>query len=237
MSLRSLPFPLKILATCFLFTVGTGYLFAILYLYIIDLEPHSQPRLGIIQSVIVKYYGKRGGSRLEAVLNGSMGQHVTSVEKQRMIQWLREGAREAEFVDIQPILKQSCTSCHSAQSGLPIAALDSYAEVAQYTAEDSGQSFKNLVRVSHIHLFGMSFIFMLTSSIFALSTLPVILRSTLIAVPFLAIWIDIGSWWFTKYEPMFAYTVIAGGILMGLSLAAQVGVSLYEIWLTKSFLR
>lgn len=36
--------------------------------------------------------------------------------------------------------------------------------------------------------------------------------------------------WFTKNEPIFAYTVIASGALMGLSLALQIGISLYEMW-------
>ncbi|MBI4714587.1 MAG: hypothetical protein HY760_01335 [Nitrospirae bacterium] len=45
--------------------------------------------------------------------------------------------------------------------------------------------------------------------------------------------VDIGSWWFTKWEPVFAYTVIIGGILMGFSLAAQILIPLWEMWLKK----
>ena len=59
------------------------------------------------------------------------------------------------------------------------------------------------------------------------------IKSALIGIPFIAIWVDIGSWWFTKYEPAFAYTVIGGGILMGLALAIQIGVSLFEMWLVR----
>lgn len=55
-----------------------------------------------------------------------------------------------------------------------------------------------------------------------------------VAVPFLAIWRAIGSWWFTKNEPIFAYTVIAGGALIGLSLALQIGISLVEMWGARS---
>ena len=55
----------------------------------------------------------------------------------------------------------------------------------------------------------------------------------LIAIPFVAIWLDIGSWWFTKFKPLFAYTVIGGGALMGLSLAAQISLSLYEMWVPR----
>ncbi len=105
--------------------------------------------------------------------------------------------------------------------------------VSAFTAVDLGQSVRSLVLVSHIQLFGMSYIFMLTSLIFAFSDISRLIRSALIAIPFMAIWLDIGSWWFTKYEPLFAYTVIVGGILMGLSLAGQIGVSLYEMWLAK----
>jgi len=60
-----------------------------------------------------------------------------------------------------------------------------------------------------------------------------LVAASLVAVPFLAIWMDIGSWWFTKNEPIFAYTVIAGGTLMGLSLSLQIGISLVEMWGTR----
>jgi len=232
-TLRTVPLPLRVLATCFLLTIGVGYLFALAYLYLIDFEPHRKPSLGVVQAVILKYYGNREGSRLEAALQGSMGAKVNLGEKQEILQWLRQGAREAEFTKIQPILQRACITCHSRESGLPISPLTSYAEVSQYTAVDLGQSIKSLVRVSHIHLFGMSFIFALTSMIFAFSQTSPLFRSVLIAIPFFAILLDIASWWLTKYEPLFAYTVIVGGVLMGLSLAGQITISLYEMWVPR----
>ncbi len=44
---------------------------------------------------------------------------------------------------------------------------------------------------------------------------------------------DIGSWWFTKYlDPaFFAYVVVIGGAGMGLALAAQIFISLWEMWI------
>jgi hypothetical protein len=111
--------------------------------------------------------------------------------------------------------------------------LTSYAEASTYTEVDLGQSIKSLVRVSHVHLFGMSFIFVLTSLIFVFSEIPASVRALLVAIPFLAIWLDIGSWWFTKHNPIFAYIVIGGGVLMGLSLALQIGVSFYEMWFAR----
>ena len=230
MILRTLSLPFKVLATFFLLAMGISYLFALTYLYLIDVEPHTKHGMGLVPSVIIKYYGQRDASRLEAALRGPMGEYATDTQKKQLVQWIRQGASEAEFVKVQPILKQTCGECHSASGGMPAPSLMSYAEVAPYAAVDMGESIKALVRVSHIHLFGMSFIFMLTSLIFAFSETSAMFRAVLIAIPFLAIWLDIGSWWFTKYQPVFAYAVIGGGILMGVSFALQVGISLYEMW-------
>ena len=113
---------------------------------------------------------------------------------------------------------------------MPILPLTTYAEVRAYAEVDMRQSAKALVRVSHVHLFGISIIFLLTGGIFTFSAIPPGWRALIVALPFLAIWVDIGSWWFTRFEPIFAYTVIAGGALMGLSLAVQIGIPLWEMW-------
>ena len=234
MTLRTLTLPLKVLASAFLLTIGVAYLFALAYLYLIDVEPHTKHGMGLVAGVIMKYYGQRDTTRLEAALRGPMEEYVSDSQRKQLIQWIRQGAGEAEFVKVQPILTQACAECHSASSGTGLPLLTSYAEVARYTKVDLGQSMKSLVRVSHIHLFGMSFIFMLTSLIFVFSDMPPSVRAFLVTIPFLAIWLDIGSWWFTKHDPIFAYIVIGGGVLMGLSLALQIGLSLYDMWFART---
>lgn len=233
MTLRTFSLPLRVLATCFLATIGLGYLFALAYLYLIDVEPHTKHGMGLVAGVIMKYYGQRDTTKLEAALRGPMAEYVSDSQRKQLIHWIRQGAGEAAFVKIQPILAQACAECHRASSGTGLPTLTSYAEVARYTEVDLGQSIKSLVRVSHIHLFGMSFLFILTSLVFVFSETAVGLRALLVAVPFLAIWLDIGSWWFTKHDPIFAYIVIGGGVLMGLSLALQVGISLYDMWFAR----
>ncbi len=233
MTLRTLTLPLKVLASVFLLTIGVAYLFALAYLYLIDVEPHTKHGMGLVAAVIMKYYGQRDTTRLEAVLRGPMGQYVTDSQRTQLIQWIRQGAGEPDFAKVQPILTEACAGCHSASSGMGLPSLTSYAEVARHTVVDLGQSMKSLVRVSHIHLFGMSFIFMFTSLIFVFSEIPTSIQTFLVAIPFLAIWLDIGSWWFTKHDPMFASIVITGGALMGLSMALQIGISLYEMWFAR----
>jgi len=208
--------------------MGAGYLFALAYLYLTALQPHANGSL--VQAVERKYHGDRGSSRLEASLAGSMKDYVTPEERRTIIAWIRAGAGEAPFADIRPILTRSCDGCHSAGAGMGLAPLTTYEEVKAFTTVDLGASVQALARVSHVHLFGMSFIFALTGAIFSLSATPRWLRATLVAMPFLAIWLDIASWWFTKWAPLFAYTVIGGGVLMGLSLAGQILIPLYEMW-------
>ncbi len=230
MTLSHIPLPLKTLFTCLLLTIGIGYLFALAYLYLIEIEPHTEQGDGPVAAVVGKYYGKQQGTRLGAALKGSMGDNITAGEKETIFQWLEAGAQESGFSALKPILERNCVMCHSPESGMPVEPLTSYEEVLVYTEVDMGQSVKSLVRVSHVHLFGMSFIFFLTGGIFALSAIKVRWRVFLIATPFVAIWVDIGSWWFTKLQPVFAYTVIIGGVLMGLALLLQIFISLWEMW-------
>ncbi len=229
--LSSFSSPVKVLFTCLLLTIGVAYLFAILYLYLIEIEPHRSKGDGFVEAVILKYYGARGETRLGAALNGSMGDNITPAQKQEIFKWIEGGASEKDFPKVIDIFKDNCAVCHSPESGMPLPPLTGFEEISVYTGMDMGQSVKALVRVSHVHLFGMSFIFFLTGGIFSLSAIDARWRIILIATPFIAIWVDIGSWWFTKLRPVFAYTVIFGGVLMGLALLAQILISLGEMWL------
>ena len=59
------------------------------------------------------------------------------------------------------------------------------------------------------------------------------LKSAVVVLPFLAIIIDIGSWYLTKINTAFAWAVIISGVVMGLSFAFQWIVSVYQIWFYK----
>lgn len=233
-SLRALSLPLRVLLTCFLATVGIGYLAALLYLFLTDVEPHQKMGMGVIASITSKYYGARDGSRLEASLRGVMADKVSTADRDEIVRWLRGGASKEAFGAISPIFAKNCMTCHSASTPPgPLAPLTTYEEVSKFAQIDAGPSFSQLARVSHVHLFGISIVFLLTGAIFAMSGVPLALRVSLLVLPYLAIWIDIGSWWITKYAPAFAYTVLAGGVLMSISFATQILVSLWDMWLGK----
>ena len=101
------------------------------------------------------------------------------------------------------------------------------------TKVDEGASIESLVRVSHIHLFGIAFILFFVGRIFILCEMPVTIKRITVAIPFIAILLDILSWYATKAIPGFAYVVVIAGGLMGVSLSIQILVSLYQMWFIK----
>ena len=233
-TLRTLPAPMRILFSCFLITVGLGYLAAIYYLFTTDVDPHREMGMSLVSGIASKYYGDRGNTRLEAALRGSMSTRIGEEDNARVIAWLRGGATRDGFPAVKPIFDRSCAACHSPKSGLPVAPLTSFAEVKAVAKVDTGESLGQLARVSHVHLFGISIIFLLTGGIFAMGEISWKWRAPILAIPYVAIWADIGSWWITKYEPVFAWVVVLGGALMGAALAAQIFISLWEMWLAKA---
>ena len=96
---------------------------------------------------------------------------------------------------------------------------------------DTGTDLFTLVRVSHIHLFGLTFIFFLMGLIFSHAFLrPVWLKSVIMGLPFLCIASDVSSWYFTKLYSGFAWVVLFAGALMALSFATMWVVSMWQIW-------
>ena len=67
--------------------------------------------------------------------------------------------------------------------------------------------------------------------IFSLAAgVPPVLKASAIVMPYIFLFVDISSWWLTKLSPHFAWLVIIGGGMMGLSFAFMWTVSMYEMW-------
>lgn len=92
-------------------------------------------------------------------------------------------------------------------------------------------SINDLTRLSHIHLFGISFIFFFICLIFSLAIgINPILKAAVIGAPFLFLVVDVLSWWLTKWYPSFAYMTIIGGLSYNLAAAFMILTSLYQMW-------
>jgi hypothetical protein len=221
----------KILDTIFLITMGLGYLFALAHTYYSHSGRDGKPGLSV-EDIKIAYYGQSQITRLGAGLNAGMADNLEFPgQKQIIFDWIEKGAQEETFkTAIAPILNENCIGCHSEESGMGLPSMTSYEKVLELTHIDTGVSIQTLVRVSHIHMFGVAFILFFVGRIFVLCEMPVKLKRIMVTVPFLAILLDIFSWYLTKFIPGFAYVVVISGGLMGISLCAQILMSIYQMW-------
>jgi hypothetical protein len=75
---------------------------------------------------------------------------------------------------------------------------------------------------------------MFVGLIFSFSTgVPLWLKASAIAMPYVSQVLDIASWWLTKFDPAFAWLVMFGGIGMAIAFAFMWVVSMYEMWIKK----
>lgn len=224
------PLSLRTLFTATLITLGLGYAFAMIQIY----ETHAglDGNAGInANDIAIAYSGNVNSNRLQVALLGPMSGNAPSRERREIIDWASDGADEAQYnATIKPIVENRCMRCHDgSESGATVfKGFETMSELAQ---PDTGMSLATLIRVSHIHLFGMTFIFFILGTIFSHARVrPAWLKSVVIAIPFLMMITDIGSWYLTKLNPQFAWIIILSGALMGLSFAFQWCVSMYQLW-------
>jgi len=84
---------------------------------------------------------------------------------------------------------------------------------------------------THIHLFGMSMIFILMGAIAVFLDLSVQVRTWLVVLPFVGLLVDIGAVWLKGYvSPAFFWLHIPGGGLFGLTFAIVSARALWEMW-------
>jgi hypothetical protein len=99
-------------------------------------------------------------------------------------------------------------ACHDG-SNPHLVNLNGYENLKKVTERDTGTGIFTLVRVSHIHLFGLTFVFFIMGSIFSHAYLrPIWLKCAIVALPFISLVLDVGSWYFTKL--IFCWVVAAG---------------------------
>ena len=226
--------PIKVLFTGYLCTVGIGYLFALIQ--ILFTHGMADGKFGLsVDDIVYSYYGNRSGTVLEKQLNGAMKVNAPDQERFKIMEWVRDGADLADYKadGIDKIIENRCVMCHNKEaSGLPD--FSTFEGLVPYTKQDTGATFESLTRVSHIHLFGISFIFMFVGLIFSFSeTTTTQYKCIAIGMPYAFLSADILSWWLTKIDPIFAWLVIFAGMGMAISFIFMWVTSILEMWLFK----
>lgn len=229
-----LPLGMRVMFTGTLIVLGTGYLFAMIHIFASHAGRDGNPNLSV-QDLIIAYSGSKTDTHIESALRGPMAGMLPDTERNTIIAWVRDGAKQAAFESsgAAGIVEKRCVMCHNGANP-HIPNLATFEGISQVAEADTGMDIFTLVRVSHIHLFGITFIFFIVSSIFCHAYLrPLWLKCVVMMTPFLAILLDIGSWYLTKLYAPFAWVVMISGALMGVSFAIQWVISMYQMWLYK----
>ena len=229
-SLRQLDTPVKVLFTGYLSSVAVGYLMALIQ--ILFTHGMADGKFGLsIDDIAYSNYGTRSATLLETQLNGAMKENASEQERFKIIQWVRDGADKEEYSEsgVETIIQQRCVMCHSGQTSLPN--FNDFNVLKDLSRQDDGATFSSLTRVSHIHLFGISFIFMFVGLIFSFAeTSTTKYKCIAIGMPYAFLLVDILSWWLTKLDPIFAWLVIMAGTGMAVSFFFMWTVSVLEMW-------
>lgn len=226
-----LPMSVRVLFTWVLLVFGTGYLMAMINVWESHAGKDGNSMLSA-KDLMIAYSGNKAGTKLETALRGAMQDMLPAEKRQVIFDWLHAGAKAEAFdAKINPILQEHCVACHNPAANPHLPNLSTAVEVAKVTERDQGMTIATLVRVSHIHLFSITFIFFIIGYIFTHAHIrPVWLKCLIIAAPFMVLITDVASWYLTKLWEGFAWAVIASGAVMGLSFTAMWVVSMWQMW-------
>ncbi|MGZ4958821.1 MAG: hypothetical protein ACXV7J_06190 [Methylomonas sp.] len=220
----------RILNTVFLFTIGLAYIMGLINMVYTHQGQDGKPGLSI-EDIVIMYHGSNSQTRLGSAITGIMEPNLKyKGDKEVILKWIHDGAKEAGYrQDIAPILNRDCVHCHDPGVNPSLPDLTSYEGVAE-VAHAGGATLPVLVRVSHIHLFGIAFILYFIGKIFLLCDMNIYVKRIAVVIPFVAMLLDVLSWFVTKSIAQFAYVVVLSGALMGLSMGVQILLSIYQMW-------
>jgi hypothetical protein len=220
----------RILNTVFLLTIGLGYIAALANLYYTHQGLDGKAGLSF-EDVVISYHGSNNQTRLGTAIKGIMEPNLKiKSDKDVILQWINHGADEPEYNEkIAPILNRDCVLCHTPSVNPSLPDLTQYSTVS-VVAHAGGATIPTLIRISHIHLFGIAFILYFIGKIFLLCDINVHIKRVAVVIPFAAMLLDTISWFITKQVSSFAYVVIFSGALMGISMGLQILLSIYQMW-------
>ena len=194
---------------------------------------------GLNIPTVTQLKNKYATPELLGSMRGSMYEYVTEDGDIDLVDhWIKNGAKkeDADYETIAEIVSLDCADCHSKSStmskAIPSLPLENYEQIKSHT--DSGYSWKTMSKQAHIHMYGISMFLIMVTLIFAYTTYRESIRITLICTSFIGAFLDIFSWWFSKYYPGLVYMIyIMGGILVS-SILLMSFLILINLWKKES---
>ncbi|WP_263833451.1 hypothetical protein [Sulfurospirillum oryzae] len=231
MSIQQLNTPAKTAISLFLLFVITATISSVILL---GLELSGQ-KDGLNIPTITQIQNKYTTPFIVSAMKGSMNKEVTDDEDIDTVHnWINDGAKKEGklYEDAWKIIQKDCANCHSKTSkmtkAIPSMPFDTYEQVLTHT--ESGYSWLKMSKQAHIHMFGISTFLVLISLLFAYTTYKDSIKNVLIIGSFGGAFLDIFSWWFSKFIPELVYLIFAMGGVMVSSILLMSVLVLANIW-------
>lgn len=231
---KFLPLSMRVLFSAVLLVFGLGYCMAMFQVWENHANKDGDPML-TGKDLMIAYGGNPEGTKLETALRGAMADMLPAEKRQVIFDWLHSGAKEDEVGSkIEPIMQEHCVACHNPEVNPHLPNFATPDGLKSVSAKDEGMTIHTLIRVSHIHLFSITFIFFITGFIYSHALVrPTWVKCVVIAIPFLTLITDVASWYLTKVWSGFAWMVIISGALMGTAFTIMWFTSMWQMWLGK----
>lgn len=216
----------------FLITVILGAISAATLIGLVYSKHDSGFHIPEMDKVIAKY----SDSMLVGSMKTSMYKYVSEDGDIEVIaKWINDGAKnDAYFKDeVMYIIEYDCEKCHSRSSqmsgAVPSMPMSSYEDLLQYT--EKGYSWQHMAKTAHTHLFGIAVFLVIVTVIMAFSSYAPAIKTLLISAGWVALWLDIASWWLAKYADFFAYMIAAAGTVEIGTVVTMSGLCLLNMWI------
>lgn len=111
-----------------------------------------------------------------------------------------------------------------------------YASVTEYYLGSEEKflqprSYQGMLEISHFHLFAMGILLLTLTHLMLFVPLRPELKPLFVVVPFTSALLDEGGGWLVRFvHPAFAYVKIAGFLLLEISLAVLIVISLWAVF-------
>jgi hypothetical protein len=233
--LAQLPKSGRAVIACAVVLLGTGYLVALLNLYLSYAMADGSPAL-TQQDVKLHLHGDRQRAVLAGVIapGGKMEQYLRDArDRDQILSWIQEGATEAGFAPVQTILNRDCIKCHSRSGSASFRPLTTFAEVSQVTQLDRGESLATWARIAHSHLQSLALVYLALGLLFCFTGAPERLKIIAGTAPFIALFTDFGARCLAHYWPAMVPLVMASGAVAALATGVLMLGIFWEVWLVR----
>jgi hypothetical protein len=164
-------------------------------------------------------------------------------ERMALVAWVEAGAPKAQYeADAFPLpdgfkfqdLPETLRTTAAPLAPAAVGAAEPKAVDKWKEAKRRQLSIDALTQSTHAHLLTFALLWAATGLIFAFTSYRASLRTFLAPIVLVAQVLDVGCWWLARLEPpagpSFALAIMATGTVVGIGLAAQIVLSLWDMY-------